>query len=101
MGEWIVGGVIAIALVALAIGLGRALLRAPVANTEATGELVGVLATVVTTIPDDGHGEVTIAQTDQRLRVNAHADGAISTGATVVVVDVSSPTEVVVAESGF
>ncbi len=101
MGGFIVGGVITLALVALAMGLGRALLRDPEADRPATDDLVGALATVVTHIPDHGHGEVIIDQTDQRLRVSAFADGAISTGATVVVLDVSSPTEVLVAESGF
>lgn len=101
VGDVIVGGLVAIALVALAVGLGRALLRASAHDAEATGELVGALATVVTAISHEGPGEVTIAQSDQWLRVGASADGTIATGATVVVVDVSSPTEVVVAESGF
>lgn len=101
MGGFVVGGLAAVALLVLALALGRALLRAPDSEHAATGDLVGALATVVTTIPDGGSGEVTISSTDQWLRVIAHADGPIATGATVVVVDVSSPTEVVVAESGF
>ena len=64
MGGFIVGGIATIVVLAIAIGLGRALLRAPAADREATGDLVGALATVVSTIPDQGHGEVPIAQTD-------------------------------------
>ena len=101
VGGFLVGGMIALALVALAVALGRALVRVPPTDRPATGDLVGSLATVVTTIPDHGHGEITIDQTDQRLRVNASADTPIATGATVVVLDVASPTEVLVAESGF
>ena len=101
VGDFIVGGVVALALIALALGLGRALLRPAARDAAATGNLVGSLATVVTTIPDDGAGEVTISHTDQLLRMNASADGAIAAGATVVVLDVASPTEVLVAQSGF
>lgn len=101
MGGFIVGGAVAVALIALAVGLGRALLRSPDQPAPATGDLVGSLATVVTTIPDDGAGEVTISSTDHFLRINASAESAIAAGATVVVLDVASPTEVLVAQSGF
>lgn len=101
MGGFIVGGVVGVALIALALALGRALLRSPSGATAATDDLVGSLATVVTTIPDDGAGEVTISHTDRLLRMNASADGAIAAGVTVVVLDVASPTEVLVAHSGF
>ena len=101
VGGFVVGGMVALALVAVAVALGRALLRAPSADHPATGALIGSLATVVTTIPDHGQGEVTIDQLDQRLRVHASADAPIATGTTVVVLDVASPTEVLVAESGF
>lgn len=101
MGGFVIGGLIAVALIAVAVVLGRALLRVPASETAATSDLVGALGTVVSTIPGDGPGEVTISRTDQWLRVLAHADSPIATGTTVVVVDAPSPTEVVVAESGF
>ena len=62
---------------------------------------VGALGTVVSGIPLDGPGEVTLIDGDSRLTVAAHADSVISAGATIVVIDVPSPALVRVAESHF
>jgi membrane-bound ClpP family serine protease len=62
--------------------------------------LVGALGTVVTRIPDEGVGEVTLTTAGQRLKLEARAENPIRTGTTVVVVD-AEPAALVVAESGF
>ena len=62
---------------------------------------VGCLGTVVTCIPADGAGEVTLIDGESRLTVAARADSAIATGATIVVIDVPSEATVRVAQSHF
>lgn len=79
----------------------RGLMNMPTDPTPRTSDLVGSLGTVVTRIPADGFGEVAIRAAGQRLKLNARADAPLSSGTTVVVVDVMSPTSVVVTESGF
>ena len=101
MGGFIIGGCVLAALLLLGVVLTRALQGTADPVEPASDALVGALGTVVLRIPDSGLGEVTITQPGQRLRVAAQADASIDEGATVVVVDVSSPDAVVVAESGF
>ena len=91
----------AVALLALMIVAARALTRMPNSDAPAPAELVGALGTVVTPIPDDGIGEITVTSSGSSLKVNAVAETSIENGATVVVIDTDSPTSVVVAQSGF
>lgn len=95
------GGAAGIAMGGVALGVTRALLNMPTDATPRTQDLVGSLGTVVTRIPDGGLGEVTVAQAGQRVKLSARATSAIASGTTVVVVDVTSPTSVIVTESGF
>ena len=90
----------AIALVVATVATVKALRARPRPSAPEPARLVGALGTVVTHIPDDGTGEVTVTTDGQRLKLEATADNPISTGATVVVVDAESDA-VVVAESGF
>lgn len=83
------------------LGLVRALMNMPTDPTPRTSDLVGTLATVVTRIPEGGFGEIAVTASGQRLKLSARADAPVSAGTTVVVVDVTSPTSVVVTESGF
>lgn len=101
MAGYVVGTVVVAALITLGLVLSRALQRTSPPPAPATSALVGELGTVVITIPEAGAGEVAIAQPGGRLRVAAAADAPIPSGTTVVVVDVPSPQQVVVAESGF
>ena len=55
---------------------------------------VGARATVVTRIPADGMGEITLVQSGQVMKLGARADGVVHEGATVVVVGVLSSTAV-------
>ena len=91
----------AIAMVVTLVLAARALQNTPTDPAPEPGELVGSLGTVVTRIPDDGFGEVTVTTDGHRLKLQAVADAPIGTGATVVVLDADSSTSVVVAESGF
>ena len=94
------GGVVAgVTMGGAALGVTRALLNMPTDPTPRTQDLVGSLGTVITRIPANGLGEVTIAHAGQRVKLNAKSD--VDSGTTVVVVDVTSPTSVVVTESGF
>ena len=89
------------ALGGVTLTLVRALMNMPTDPTPRTSDLVGKLATVVTRIPEDGLGEVALTASGQRMKLSARADAPIANGTTVVVVDVTSPTSVVVTESGF
>jgi membrane protein implicated in regulation of membrane protease activity len=93
-------GAVALVVLVICVLLTRALLRMPAAAPPAA-DLVGALGTVVTKIPQDGTGEVAVTASGQRVKVDARADGPVDPGTTVVVIDLASPTEVVVAESGF
>ena len=96
------GGLLAgLLLGGVTLTLVRALMNMPTDPTPRTSDLVGKLATVVTRIPDDGLGEVALTASGQRIKLSARADVPIANGTTVVVVDVTSPTSVVVTESGF
>lgn len=79
----------------------RSLMNMPTDATPRTGDLVGCIATVVTRIPADGLGEISLVSAGQRMKLSARADVPIATGASVVVVEVTSPTSVIVTESGF
>lgn len=96
------GGLVAgVALGGVTLALVRALMNMPTDPTPRTGDLVGALGTVITRIPEEGLGEVAVTASGQRLKLSARADVPIASGTTVVVVDVTSPTSVVVTESGF
>jgi membrane protein implicated in regulation of membrane protease activity len=96
------GGLLAgVLLGGVTLTLVRALMNMPTDPTPKTGDLVGQLATVVTRIPDGGLGEIALTASGQRMKLSARSDAPIASGTTVVVVDVTSPTSVVVTESGF
>ena len=84
----------------IAFVLGRAL-PASVPRQGDDRPRVGSLGKVVTCIPRDGSGEVTLIDGKSRLTVTAHADSDIATGATIVVIDVPSEAAVRVAQSHF
>ncbi len=84
-----------------AFAVARSLMRMPTDPTPRTVDLVGRLGTVVTRIPASGLGEVTVVHAGQRVKLSARADAPLASGTNVVVVDVTSPTSVVVAEVGF
>ena len=96
------GGVIAgVALASMAFVVMRAFVRMPTDPTPRTSDLVGTIGTVITRIPADGLGEVSLSKAGNRLKIYARAEAPIAAGTSVVVVEVTSPTSVVVAEAGF
>jgi membrane protein implicated in regulation of membrane protease activity len=86
---------------AAALAMSRSLLRMRTDATPRTSDLVGTIGTVVTRIPDDGLGEIAVTHAGHRVKLHARADAALSAGTAVVVVDVTSPTSVLVTEAGF
>lgn len=96
------GGLAAGTLVgALAFALARSVMHMPTDRTMRSADLVGALGVVVTRIPGNGYGEVAVNYLGQRHKLNARAESPLAKGTAVVVVSVSSPTSVVVAEADF
>lgn len=85
----VIGGIVAIAT--------RALMRIPTDPTIRAVDLAGASGTVVTRIPEDGFGEITLVHAGQFMKLAARADGSLREGTPVVVVSVLSSTSVVVA----
>lgn len=79
----------------------RSLMNMPTDATPRTADLVGSIGTVVTRIPADGLGEISVISAGQRMKLYARSDAPVASGSTVIVVDVTSPTSVVVTESDF
>ena len=79
----------------------RALMHMPTDATPRTADLVGSIGTVVTRIPADGLGEISVISAGQRMKLYARSDAPVPSGSKVIVVDVTSPTSVVVTESDF
>lgn len=79
----------------------RSLMDMPTDATPRSADLVGSMGTVVTRIPEGGMGEISLVASGQRMKLNARAKGPIDSGRPIIVVDVTSPTSVVVTESEF
>jgi membrane-bound ClpP family serine protease len=79
----------------------RSLMDMPTDATPRSADLVGSMGTVVTRIPEGGLGEISLVASGQRMKLNARAKGPIDSGRPIIVVDVTSPTSVVVTESEF
>jgi len=97
------------ALVASAVGLAAALPTAWVAGrlvdaainmrTDATLEsrdLVGTTGVVITPVPVNGYGEVRLSVAGQQIKFNARAAQPLALGTHVFVIEVPSPTSVLV-----
>lgn len=69
--------------------------------TPRSADLTGKLGRVVTRIPDGGLGEITVSHHGQRLKLSARAETPIDSGSDVVIVDVLSPTSVLVTMAEF
>lgn len=80
----------------LALLITRSLINMPTDATPAAGDLAGARGTVVTAIPADGYGEVSVASHGSVLKRNARGTQAIPSGQAVVVVDVLSASSVLV-----
>lgn len=67
--------------------------------TPRTADLSGKIARVVTRIPAGGLGEITVSHHGQRVKLSARSEEPIVSGADVVIIDVLSPTSVLVTEA--
>ena len=97
------------ALVAVGVGLAAAvpsawlaglLMRAAMnIHTDATltsADLIGAMGVVITPIPVGGYGEVRLAVAGQLIKLNARADEAVALGTRVFVIEVPTPSSVLV-----
>jgi hypothetical protein len=80
----------------VALGITRSLMNMPTDAPVRTGDLVGKTAIVVTRIPPEGFGEVSLTHAGQVLKLNARAAEATPAGAAVVVETVMSSSSVFV-----
>ena len=87
------GGVVVGGAAAL---LTRSLMRMRTDRTPQTRDLVGRSGTVLLPVRPDSYGRVAVAAHGQRLQLSATADTEIAAGDRIVVVEVTSPTSVVV-----
>jgi membrane protein implicated in regulation of membrane protease activity len=85
-----------IALAVAASRLIRALMDMPTDSTMRSSDMVGRPGRVVTALTAERTGEVLVDHAGQRLKVAARGDEVLPVGAQVVVVEVLSPTLVVV-----
>lgn len=96
-------------LLALAIGVavgvplawasGRLMTAADTMSTDATptsGDVVGATGVVISPVPAAGLGQVRVRFAGQPMKFNARADRPLAIGARVLVVDVLTPTSVLV-----
>lgn len=78
----------------------RSLMTMPTDETVTTRGLEGVSAIVITPIPEDGYGEVTIRHHGEQRKYNAQATEALPVGTRVEVTAVISASAVIVAVAG-
>ncbi|MFN0283785.1 MAG: hypothetical protein ACKVZ6_17665 [Kineosporiaceae bacterium] len=75
----------------------RGLSRSRTDATPTSGALVGLAGTVVTAVPSQGYGEVSVTVAGHLTKLNARAETALAVGTPVMVTATLSPTSVVVA----
>ncbi|WP_315099229.1 hypothetical protein [uncultured Cellulomonas sp.] len=86
------GGVVAGAVVAAGAGVAtRTLTHGPTAHQITSSDYVGQPATVTTSIPADGLGQVSLVVAGQSTALAARADGPVPTGAGVTIVSNLGP----------
>ncbi|GEK23238.1 hypothetical protein [Cellulomonas xylanilytica] len=92
------GGVVAGALVGAGAGAAtRSLTDGPTAHQITSSDYVGLAATVTTSIPAGGLGQISLVVAGQSTALAARADGPVPTGAGVTVVASLGPGVVKVA----
>ncbi|MDQ2757605.1 MAG: hypothetical protein M3Y71_13765 [Actinomycetota bacterium] len=95
----VVGVVIGLAVGAGAAVLVRSLRGEPEERAGSTADLVGAPGTVVSPIPRDGYGEVSVTVRGSRRKLSALADLPLATGAAIHVTHALSPNAVRVARA--
>jgi membrane protein implicated in regulation of membrane protease activity len=67
--------------------------------TLTSADLVGAMGVVVTPVPEGGYGEVRLSVAGQQIKFNARADRPLARGTQIFVIEVPSPTSVLVEPS--
>lgn len=112
-GAWLLGatdagiGVASLAGLGAGLALGgaalvftRSLMRMPTDEPVRMSALVGKTASVVSPIPVNGFGEISLVHQGQRMKLNARAPKSVQTGERVVIISVNSPSSVMVDAEG-
>jgi membrane protein implicated in regulation of membrane protease activity len=76
--------------------LTRAAMDMPTDATPTSADLVGSIGTVISDVPAGGYGAVRVAVAGQSMRFNARADTPLASGTEVFVIEVPTPTSVLV-----
>lgn len=93
------GGVAGVAMGGVALWLSRGLMNQPTDATPSADDLRGALGRVITRIPEAGLGEVRVSRHGHPLKLSARAEEPLDSGVEIIVVDVLSPTSVLVARA--
>ena len=80
----------------LAGRLVNAAMNMPTDATLTSGDLIGAVGVVITPVPVGGYGEVRLAVAGQQIKFNARADQPLALGTRVFVIEVPTPTSVLV-----
>lgn len=80
----------------LAGRLVNAAMNMPTDATLTSGDLIGAVGVVITPVPVGGYGEVRLAVAGQQIKFNARADRPLPLGTRVFVIEVPTPTSVLV-----
>ena len=81
----------------LALLMMRSLMEMPTDETPSTTSLEGAPGLVITRIPADGYGEVTVRHHGKQHKYNARSDAEVASGTRIVVTGVLSASAVLVA----
>lgn len=93
------GAVAGVVVGAIALMIVRMVVDMPTDETPRSADLAGKIGRVITRIPVDGLGEITVLHAGHHVKMNARANEPIASGADVVIIDVLSTTSVLVAEA--
>jgi membrane protein implicated in regulation of membrane protease activity len=74
----------------------RSLMNMPTDESVRSSDMTGLKGTVITRIPEEGLGEVSISFHGQLMKMSARSSAAVSAGTAVTVTAVLSPSSVVV-----
>jgi membrane protein implicated in regulation of membrane protease activity len=92
----VVGLVAAVPTAFLAGKLVQAAMNMPTDATLSSADLVGATGVVITAVPEGGYGEVRLAIAGQQIKFNARAVQPLARGTRIFVIEVPSPTSVLV-----
>ncbi len=92
----VVGLLAAVPTAYLAGRLVYAAMNMPTDGTLSSADLVGAEGVVLTPVPENGYGEVRLAIAGQQIKFNARADRPLARGTRIFVIEVPSPTSVLV-----